>query len=107
MRVDVVAKVGDRYVGELVNEPRYIQGLAPGSRIEFGPEHVASIGVSEEEIGYDVESWAAVSRRILEGASPHFVYRNAPSLRDEAARDSGGSSGRTRTTTSTSPSLRT
>jgi hypothetical protein len=90
MWVDVVEVGDDGCVGELVNRPAYIQGLEPGSRIEFAPEHVASVAVSEEEAGYDVDAWAAVSRRIRdEAAWPHFVYRNRPELRDEASRDSG------------------
>jgi hypothetical protein len=87
-----------------VNQPRHISGLAPGSRVEFRPEHVASIAVSGEEVGYDVEAFAAVSRRILEGAWPHFVYAIRRSSGNREARDSCWELWPTRTTTSTSPS---
>jgi hypothetical protein len=90
MWVDVRSVEGERYAGELVNQPKYIRSLQPGSIIKFGPEHIASVAVSEEEVGYDVEAWAAVSRRIRdEAAWPHFVYRNPPSLRAVEDRDSG------------------
>jgi hypothetical protein len=90
MWVDVRNVDGEHYVGELVNRPKYIRELSPGSIIRFGPEHIASFAVSEEEVGYDVEAWAAVSRRIRDaGAWPHFVYRNSPSLRAAEDRDSG------------------
>jgi hypothetical protein len=89
MWVDVVDVADGRYVGELRNEPRYIAALTTGSRVEFAPEHVASIAVDEEEVGFDVEAWAAVSRRIFEGAWPTFVYRNPPEIRDLETRDSG------------------
>lgn len=88
MWVEVVEAEGGRYVGMLLNQPREIVGLEPGDRIEFGPEHVASVGVSEEEVGYDVDAWATVSRRIRDGAWPHWVYRYPPDA-DAGSRDSG------------------
>jgi hypothetical protein len=90
MWVDVVSVEPKGYLGVLVNQPKYIRGIGPGSRITFAPEHVAAVAVSEEEVGYDVDAWAAVSRRIRdEAAWPHFVYRNPRSRRELEQRDSG------------------
>ena len=90
MWVEVTAVNEGRYTGELLNQPVHIEALAPGSVIEFGPEHVAAIAVTEEEVGYDVDAMAIVSRRIRDDdAWPHWVYRTPPSEREEDARDSG------------------
>lgn len=43
MWVKVSAAKGGRYVGELDNEPRSLKSIGPGSRIEFGPEHIISL----------------------------------------------------------------
>jgi hypothetical protein len=84
MWVDVVSASAGSYVGKLVNEPEHIRELKPGAVVEFEPHHVAAVAVSEEEVGYNVDAFAVVSRRIRdEGAWPHFVYRMEPSLRED------------------------
>ncbi len=87
MWVDVVET--DPYVGELLNQPRYIRSLKRGDLVAFEPKHVASIAVSADEAGYDIDAEAVVSRRIRDdGAWPHFVYRLPANLRDDES-DSG------------------
>jgi hypothetical protein len=87
MWVDVIST--NPYVGLLLNEPKHITALQPGDRVTFEPQHVASVAVSEEEVGYRVEDKAIVSRRIRDdGEPPHFVYRVSDSLRD-GPEDSG------------------
>lgn len=82
MWVRVSEAKGGRYVGELDNEPRALQSIGPGSRIEFAPEHIISL----------LEDWpqgdlqAVVSRRShMQDLRPRYVCR------DEATRpqDSG------------------
>jgi hypothetical protein len=89
MWVDVVEAAEGSYVGELRNQPYHIRDLEPGARVAFRPEHVAAIAVDKDEVGYDVDSEAVVSRRIRdEGEWPYFAYRMPPRLR-EAEEDSG------------------
>jgi len=38
--VEVVGRDGDRYEGELENQPTFIRGLKNGAPVTFGPEHV-------------------------------------------------------------------
>jgi hypothetical protein len=89
MWLDVVEVADGSYAGELRNLPYHIRDLEPGMRVEFAPHHIASIAVDKEEVGYDVDSKAVVSRRIRdEGEWPYFAYRMPPRLR-EAEEDSG------------------
>ena len=82
MWVEVLSEAGGRYSGELLNEPAVIAGLNLGDRVDFGPEHVASIDVSEAEIGYRVEDLAIVTRRLAQAdVRPGYLRRDEP-LRD-------------------------
>jgi hypothetical protein len=83
MWVEIVSEASGRYIGKLLNQPAVIAGLNPGDRVDFGPEHVASIDVSERAIGYRVEDLAIVTRRLaLADVRPGFLRR------DESLRDS-------------------
>lgn len=82
MWVQVIEVKSGRYVGVLDNEPGALRSIGPGSRIEFGPEHIISL----------MENWpmgelkAAVSRRShVEDLRPRYACRDEP-LRPE---DSG------------------
>lgn len=82
MWVQVTHAQGGRYVGTLDNEPGALTSIGPGSRIEFGPEHIITL----------MEQWpmgdlkAVVSRRShVEDLRPRFACRDEP-LRPE---DSG------------------
>lgn len=41
--VEVVARDGDAYQGELENHPTFIRGLKNGAPVTFGPEHVFAV----------------------------------------------------------------
>ena len=41
--VEVVARDGDAYRGELDNQPTFIRGLKNGAAVTFGPEHVFAV----------------------------------------------------------------
>lgn len=41
--VEVVGRDGDRYRGELENQPTFIRGLKNGDAVTFGAEHVFSV----------------------------------------------------------------
>lgn len=64
-----------RYIGELDNEPAALKSIEPGSRIEFGPEHIISL----------MDNWplgglkAAVSRRShTQDLRPRYCCRDEP-----------------------------
>ena len=79
-----VKEVGDgSYLGELLNDPQHIRDLPRGSLVAFKPQHVAAFAYPPDELEYNPESVAVVSRRIRENhEKPAFVYRNPPALRD-------------------------
>jgi hypothetical protein len=75
MWVQVIEAADGRYVGVLDNEPGALTSIGPGSRIEFGPEHVISL----------MDTWpmgelkAAVSRRShMEDLRPRYACRDEP-----------------------------
>lgn len=75
MWVQVTEAEGGRYVGALDNQPGALKSIGPGSRIEFGPEHIISL----------TDSWplgelkAAVSRRShMEDLRPRYACRDEP-----------------------------
>jgi hypothetical protein len=75
MWVKVTVADGGRYVGELDNEPAALQSIGPGSRIEFGPEHIISL----------MDNWplgglkAVVSKRShVQDLRPHYACRYEP-----------------------------
>jgi hypothetical protein len=69
MWVEVLEAGGGRYVGRLENEPRAIADLGVGTRVVFGPEHVAAI---VRETGHEPTEGqlAIVSDRIWGGRTP-------------------------------------
>lgn len=75
MWVQVTEAEGGRYVGVLDNQPGALRSIGPGSRVEFGPEHIISL----------TESWplgelkAVVSRRThVDDVRPRYVCRGEP-----------------------------
>lgn len=58
------------YDGWLTNEPLVIPGLEKGTLIEFDPHHVAGIALRREEVAFDVDARAVVSRRALDLDGP-------------------------------------
>lgn len=75
MWVKVTAVDGGRLVGELDNEPAALQSIGPGSRIEFGPEHIISL----------MDNWplgalkALVSKRShVQDLRPRLARRDEP-----------------------------
>ena len=88
MWVLIVETRGDRYVGELTNEPTAIKGLTVGDRVEFGPEHIAQTIIKRSDPRWfeAAEKHALVSAAVFEeGKSTTWMYRE-PVTRDE---DSG------------------
>ncbi len=66
MWVEVVQlQAGTRFVGRLLNEPHYLDGIHAGDLVEFGPEHVIGLDAPADEVGYDREAWVAMNRRVL------------------------------------------
>ena len=75
MWVKVTAAKGGRYVGELDNEPSALTSIGPGSRIEFGPEHIISL-MDDWPMG-DLK--VAVSRRShADDLRPRYACRDEP-----------------------------
>ena len=75
MWLKATAAAGGRYIGELVNDPGALQSIGPGSRIEFGPEHIVSL----------MDSWllgglkAVVSKRShVQDLRPRCACRDEP-----------------------------
>lgn len=75
MWVEVVRRVGDRYVGVLTNVPGVITTIEPGGLVEFGAEHV--IGT--------LDDWPLLEKKVFvsrrshdQDERPGFVYREAP-----------------------------
>lgn len=62
-----VRRIGDdgSYDGWLTNDPVVIPGLEPSTLIAFEPRHVAGIALRREEVAFEVERRAVVSRRAL------------------------------------------
>ncbi|MGH2933164.1 MAG: hypothetical protein ACRDL2_01430 [Gaiellaceae bacterium] len=89
MWVEVQSATDGRYVGVLLNQPEHITGLKPRDAVTFGPEQVAALHVSEEELGYDIYDYAAVGRQVRDADEfPQLVARVGPSDR-QADSDSG------------------
>lgn len=75
MWVVVSGRDGDGYFGRLDNQPRAIEGLSAGDRIEFAPEHVVSIWEDRPDLDLKV----MVSLRSHEqDLRPRYVCREAP-----------------------------
>ena len=75
MWVEVLEAPGSgTFAGQLLNEPRELNGLERGDRLTFGPEHVAAINYSAEELGYDPGLFLGVSPRVAaEDRSPALL----------------------------------
>lgn len=58
------------YDGWLTNDPVVIPDLEPSALIAFEAHHVAGIALRREEVAFDVERRAVVSRRVLELNGP-------------------------------------
>jgi len=58
------------YDGWLTNEPVVITSLQASVLIAFEPRHVAGIALRRDEVAFDVERRAVVSRRALKLAGP-------------------------------------
>lgn len=58
------------YDGWLTNDPVVIPDLEPSTLIAFDAHHVAGIALRREEVAFDVERRAVVSRRALELSGP-------------------------------------
>lgn len=58
------------YDGWLTNDPVVVPGLESGALIAFEAHHVAGIALRREEVAFDVELRAVVSRRALELNGP-------------------------------------
>ena len=80
MWVEVRSVLDDgTFDGWLTNEPSVIEGLLTGTFLAFSAEHVAGIALRSEEVAFDVEARAVVSRRALSRSSaPGWVMFDAP-----------------------------
>ena len=89
MWVEVTSVHGGTYIGRLLNRPEHIETLAPGSEVEFGPQHVAAYDWDPAELGYDASQHAWVSKEVLHGVDqPLLVTMRSPeNIGDES--DSG------------------
>lgn len=80
MWVEVVGLDQGLYAGRLLNQPSAIATLEPGDVVDFGPEHVAAIGVDESVLGYRVNDKAVVSVLLAEADKrPGYLWRGRPS----------------------------
>src|SRR6266567_26641 len=89
MWVEVTSVHDGTYVGRLLNQPEHIETLAPGSEVEFRPQHVAAYDWDPGELGYDASQHAWVSKDVVRGtAHPPLVTMRPPEyVSDES--DSG------------------
>lgn len=81
MWVEVESGADGHFVGVLLNRPAYIESLSPGDHVTFGPEHVAALQVSEDELGYVLDDYAAVGERVRGDEFPHLVARQSSDAR--------------------------
>lgn len=56
--------------GWLTNRPAVIESLSPAALVAFAPCHVAGIALRKEEVGFDVEHRAVVSKRAISLKGP-------------------------------------
>ncbi len=60
----------ERYVGLLRNEPQLQGVIAFGTRVPFGPEHVAAYAYSSDELGYDAAGRCFLLERVADADEP-------------------------------------
>jgi hypothetical protein len=79
MWVEIRATHSGGYVGCLLDTPLVISELRQGDAVEFGPEHVASIEMDEDVVGFDPVAEAEVDPEILEeNREPILMYKDGP-----------------------------
>jgi hypothetical protein len=57
----------DGYCGTLDNDPYFLAGLKRGDLIDFGPEHVAAIDLSQEGLEIPYDKFAVINKEVWNG----------------------------------------
>lgn len=80
MWVEVRAATDDgAFDGWLTNQPVVIDSLEPSALVAFEPRHVAGIALRKEEVSFDVDLKAVVSKRALKlHGPPGWAGRDDP-----------------------------
>ena len=79
MWVEVKEVNGSHYVGVLDNDPKHITNLKAGDIIEFGPEHIAALYKTQQDLPLPYGQYALVSRELLqEDAWPNRLIHEQP-----------------------------
>src|ERR1051325_11244726 len=84
--VKVVTVCGNKFRGELLNEPARVPGLSKGDIVEFQARHIASILIGKDDPRWiDETKGAFVSNRVLEDGQPvRFLYREPPDCEEDS-----------------------
>lgn len=78
------------YAGYLTNQPFFVKGLNAGDVIGFDARHVASLEVTDADMGFSIEAQAFVSLRVARGGEPGYLVLDPPERRRSPQDDEHG-----------------
>ena len=81
MWVEITAREGDHFTGDLDNTPRHIQDFPSGTELTFAPRHIIQISI-DDPVPDPTLKWLPrcfVTDRVLDDGAPvRWMYREAP-----------------------------